>query len=543
MGDIRRCRRRSTLRPAFMLVTGADTPKKGLNMAKAPLVIGIDSSTTACKAIAWDRYGRAVAEGRAAYPMVSPQPSWREQNADRWWAGTCAALNEVFSQIDAGQVEALCITHQRESFVPVDRQARPLRNAILWLDERSRAEVTFMEQQLGGERLHRLTGKPPSMTQSLPKLLWLARHEPELVARTYKFLDVHAYHVYHLTGQYRTSLASADPLGLVDMAGQAWAAGLIQEAGFRPDQFCDLVSPGAIIGAVSPAAAAATGLPAGLPLVAGAGDGQCAGLGANAVTPGRAYLNLGTAVASGVFSADYLADRAFRTLCAPIPGAFFLETILRGGVFTVAWFVEKFAGDLGSTRLPLSPEELLEAAAARVPPGSLGLMLVPYWNSVMSPYWDAAASGITIGWNGSHGREHFFRAILEGIAFEERLVGDAVMAATGRPFQEYVTMGGGSRSTLWCQILADVTGVPLVRAATSEVTCLGAGILAAAAAGWYPDIPGAAAAMTGTTGRFNPHPDSQAIYDRLYREVYLPLFPTLQPLLDRLTGLTHDPEA
>ncbi|MFQ5859233.1 MAG: FGGY-family carbohydrate kinase, partial [Anaerolineae bacterium] len=229
----------------------------------------------------------------------------------------------------------------------------------------------------------------------------------------------------------------------------------------------------------------------------------------------------------------------FRTLYAPIAGRYFLETVIEGGTFTVGWFVEKFARDLRDRGGSLSPEEILEAAAAEVPPGSLGLMLVPYWNHAMTPYWDPAATGITIGWTGAHGREHFYRAILEGIAFEQRLVGDAMMAATDQRFEEYVVLGGGSRSRLWCQILADVTGVPIVRSATTEATCLGAAILAAAAAGWYPDAYAAADAMTATGERFTPDPETQAIYDRLYSEVYKPLFPALQPLIHRLSELTH----
>ncbi len=270
------------------------------------------------------------------------------------------------------------------------------------------------------------------------------------------------------------------------------------------DQFSELVEPGSVIGLVTPEAAQATGLPSGLPVVAGAGDGQCAGLGANATGDGRAYLNLGTAVVSGAMSKEYLTDRAFRTLYAPIAGSFFVEHVLRGGVFTIGWFVDKFAADLRNSWLPLSPEELLEAAAAKVPPGAAGLMLVPYWNNVMNPYWDPSASGIMIGWTGVHGREHFYRAILEGIAYEQRLVGDAMMAATGQRFTAYVTMGGGSRSTLWCQIVADVTGVPVLRSTSTEATCLGAGILAAAAMGWYGDVKQAADAMTGTAERFDP---------------------------------------
>lgn len=503
------------------------------------LVIGIDSSTTACKAIAWDRNGRAMAEGRASYPLLQPEPTWHEQDAEQWWDGICATLKELTSQIDVDHVDALGITHQRESFVPVDQEGRPIRNAILWADERSRAQVAFLEEEVGRDRVHRLTGKPPSMTQSLPKIIWLTQHEPDVVSRTHKFLDVHAFLVHRLTGAFRTSLACADPMGLIDMQADTWAEDLIEELGLRVDQFADLVPPGTVIGHVSDTAAAATGLPAGLPVVAGAGDGQCAGLGANATAEGRAYLNLGTAVVSGAISTDYLTDRAFRTLHAPLAGSYFLETVLRGGVFTVGWFVERFAGDLRDSWLPLSPEELLETAAAKVPPGSLGLMLVPYWNNVMNPYWDPSATGITIGWTGAHGREHFYRAILEGIAFEQRLVGDAVMDAMGQRFSEYVVMGGGSHSKLWCQIVADVTGVPIVRSTTAEATCLGAGILAAAAAGWYPDAESAADAMTGTAERFTPDPETQEVYEQLYREVYEPLFPAIQPLVDRLTELTH----
>lgn len=502
------------------------------------LVIGVDSSTTACKAIAWDRQGQAVAEGRATYSLLQPRPNWYEQDAEAWWDGLCAALESLLARIDVAQVDALCITHQRESFVPVDEKGRPLCNGILWLDERSRPQVAFLEERVGREHFHQITGKPLTTNPSVTKIAWLVQHEPELVARTDKFLDAHAFLVHRLTGAFRTSLASADPMGLVDMRTDAWAAEMIAEVGLRPDQFPNLTSPGEIISSVSERAAAATGLPAGLPVVAGAGDGQCAGLGANATGGGRASLNLGTAVVSGAVSADYFTDRAFRTLYAPIADKYFLETVIQGGAFTVSWFVDQFGGDLGDPGTA-TPEDALEAAVADVPPGSLGLVVVPYWNHAMTPYWDPAASGVTIGWTGAHGRAHFYRAIMEGIAFEQRLSGDGLAAAMGQSIGEYVALGGGSRSDLWCQIVADVTGVPVVRAATAEATCLGAGILAAVVVGWYPDLPTAADAMTGTAGRFEPDPATQAIYDRIYSEVYRPLFPTLQPLLHRLTDLAE----
>jgi len=503
------------------------------------LIISLDSSTTAVKAIAWNQQGQAIAEGRASYPLIQPHPTWYEQDAEEWWRGVCIALQQCIEQIDVAQVQALGITHQRETFVPVDREGQPIRNAITWLDERSRTQVAWLEDQFGRDALHQLSGKPPSMNPSLPKIVWLLEHEPEVVAQTHKFVDAHAFLVKRLTGHFRTSIASADPMGLVDMANENWAAELISELGLRVDQFPELVAPGEIIGEISAKAAGLTGLPAGLPVVAGAGDGQCAGLGANATGAGRSYLNMGTAVVSGVISHEYVADRAFRTLHAPLAGSYFLEHVLKGGVFMVGWFMEKFATDLRLSDLDVSVEEALEAEAAQVPPGALGLMLVPYWHNVMNPYWDPTASGITIGWTGAHGREHFYRAILEGIAFEQRLVGDAMMEATGQRFTEYVTMGGGSKSALWCQIMADVTGVSVVRSTTTEATCLGAAILAAAAVGWYPDAASAANAMTDVGQRFEPEPERQAFYTSLYEEVYQPLFPAVQRLTNRLTELTH----
>jgi xylulokinase len=503
----------------------------------ARLVIGVDSSTTACKAIAWDREGRALAEGRETYPLLQPRPNWYEQDAEAWWDGLCVALRALLTQVDTAQVDALCITHQRESFVPVDEQGRPLRNAILWLDERSREQVALLEKQIGRVPFHQATGKPLTTNPSVTKIAWLMQHEPDVVARTHKFLDAHAFLIHRLTGAFRTSIASADPMGLVDMqTTDNWAIGMIADLDLDPDQFPNLMLPGRVIGFVSEQASAATGLPAGLKVIAGAGDGQCAGLGANATGGGHASLNLGTAVVSGVVSADYFTDPAFRTLYAPIAGKYFLETVIQGGAFTVNWFVNAFGGDLSDSD---RPEDTLEAAAADVPPGSLGLVVVPYWNHAMTPYWDPAASGVTIGWTGAHGRAHFYRAILEGVAFEQRLLGEGLAAATGQAIDEYVALGGGSRSGLWCQIVADITGVPVVRAVTAEATCLGAGILAAVAAKWYLNATAAADAMTGTAGRFEPDPETHAVYERIYSEVYRPLFPTLQPLLHRLAELAE----
>jgi xylulokinase len=308
------------------------------------------------------------------------------------------------------------------------------------------------------------------------------------------------------------------------------------------EQLPEAFAPGETLGEMTQEAAAACGAPVGLPVVAGLGDGQAAGLGTNITRPGSAYLSLGTSVISGVYSEAYVAGRAFRTMNSGLPGAFLLETALMGGAYTINWFIEHFANatDLISGA---SAEAAFEAAIQQVPPGSLGLMLVPYWNSVLNPYWDAAASGIVVGWRGAHGRAHLYRSILEGIAFEQRLNTSGVESALGQAVESFIAVGGGAKSSAWLQIMADITGKPIYRSSTPEAAALGAGILAASAAGLYADAREAAQAMAHTeSAPFEPDPTRSAFYNCLYEQVYRHLFSALQPYLDRLTELTEGGE-
>lgn len=505
----------------------------------ADLVLGIDCSTTASKAVAWDRDGVAVAEGRAPLNLQTPRPGWGEQDARHWWDATVEATRAVTKRVNSRRVAAICVTHQRETFVPVDAIGDPLRNGILWLDERSRTQLAALDRQFGHDALHALSGRPPSMTQSLPKLVWLAEHEPDVIRSATRIVDVHSFLVHHLSGNWTTSLASADPMGIVDMRRGTWAADLIADIGLREEQFVTIAPPGTVIGAVTADAAAQTGLLSGTPVVAGAGDGQSASLGAGITGPGRAFVNLGTAVAGGALSDRYVIDRAFRTCVGPIPGTFVLESVLRGGTATVSWFMDHFA----DARLQGEAFDVYEREAATLHPGADGLMLVPYWNTVMNPYWDPAATGLVMGWTTAHRRHHLYRAILDGIAFEHRLAMEGIAAATGTQLTEHVILGGGSRSPLWRQIMADVLGAPVLRARSADATNLGAGVLAAWAAGWFSTPEDAARAMTGTTEVVQPRADEPAAYDRLYREVYVHLFPAIRGAMDRLTELTASLDA
>jgi len=507
---------------------------------KSDLVIGVDCSTTATKAIAWGLDGQPAAAGRCDHAVAQPRPGWHEQSADDWWRALFVALREVTAQVDARRVAGLAIAHQRETFVPVDAAGQPLRDAILWMDDRAATLLPEIEAAIGGDRFHRITGKRLSRNLTIAKIRWLRQHEPVVFPAARWHFDTHAYLVHRLTGQAATSWGSADPTGLFDMQAHVWHADLLRVAGVSAEQLPALHPPGALIGHVTREAAAACGLPAGLPIFAGLGDGQAAGLGAGVAGYGPAYLSLGTSVILGAHADAYLADRAFRTTTSGIPGACLLETALMGGTYTVSWFLEKF-GQTCQVSENGTGLDMWEAAAAELPPGAYGLMLVPYWNSVLSPHWDALASGIVVGWRGAHGPAHLYRAILEGIAFEQRLCIEGIEGATGEPITGLIVMGGGSRSAFWRQMIADVTGKPVQRSRTTEAAALGAGILAAAGAGLFAGVREAAAAMTGLeSGAETPDPARRRLYSQLYTEVYRGLFPALRPALDRLAELAGE---
>jgi sugar (pentulose or hexulose) kinase len=504
----------------------------------SPLVLGIDASTTACKAVVWNLKGQVMAEGRASLAMLQSRPLWHEQPAQSWWDALAAAVREALAPSPglSKRLAALCIAPQRETFVPVDERGIPLRPALLWMDERCKSLLPTIDAQYGADRLHRESGKPLSGNLSLGKILWLRKYEPETFTQTALYLDVAGFLIRALTGEAHTGTGCVDPMGLFDMRSGAWNEPLLAYLGITTDQLPLAFHPGAVLGQVTRLAAAASGLPVGLPVVAGVGDGQSGGLGVGVVHPGMAYLNLGTAVVAGSHATSFLTSRAFRTTFGGVPGSYNLETVLLGGTYTIDWFLDRFLAGVAPS--PLRVEDY-DAALDEVPAGAEGLLLVPYWNSAMNPYWDAGASGIVVGWRGIHRPEHLYRAILEGIAFEQRLHTEGVEAALGSTIDRYVAMGGGARSARWCQIIADVTGKLVYRAGTMEAAALGAGILAAVGAGCFPDVAGAVEAMvTVDEASFVPDAARHAFYSRIYRDVYQPLFPTLQPYLDRLTTLT-----
>lgn len=355
-------------------------------------------------------------------------------------------------------------------------------------------------------------------------------------------MDVHAFLVHRMTGHWRTSWATADPLGLVDMESFDYSDELLDMVDLSREQMRELYAPGDVIGELRDDVAREVGLPAGLPIISGVGDGQAAGLGTNITEPGGAYLNLGTGVVSGMYSESYRWGNEYRVLSGPIPKTYTLETLLAAGNFTVNWFVENFGGipaeELG---LELSAEQILEAAAARLEPGSEGLFAVPYWNNALTPHWDFDARGIMVGWTENHSKAHAYRAILEGIAFEQRLMTDSAEKSLEESVEHVSALGGGSQSALWYQVIADIMQRPVSATREAESTCLGAGMLAAAC-GMHGSIREAAGAMSDTGARYEPDEGRVARYEKLY-DVYKELYPSLRSLFPKLTDALKDGSA
>jgi len=489
------------------------------------LVIGIDSSTTATKAIAWDRTGAPVAEGRAAIPLAQPRPRYFEQDPDDWWRSASLALRELTAKVEPARVAGVAISNQRETFGLFGEDGEPIRPAIVWLDERAMDQMRRFGASFGADKIHAISGKPVDITPCVYRMVWLRENEPHHLDRAAYVSEVHGYLCFRLTGRWITSTASADPLGVLDMERLVWSEDILAAAEVPIDKMLALVHPGALIGTVTETAAQATGLPLGTPVFAAGGDGQCAGTGVDFLQSGRAYINLGTAVVSGTYSERYVFDAAFRTETAIADRGYIVETCLRSGTFLVDWLSRELMG--------IEPErelvalKALEAEAAASPVGANGVILVPYWEGCMTPHWDASARGVIAGLSGSTRRGDLYRAMLEGVVLEQALASRRLEAGSGQTIDHYVAVGGGTASNLWMQILADAAGVPVHRSTSKEASSLGAAIAAATGCGWFRSFAEASAAMAGHIDRtFEPRPREQAAYARL-GEIYDQLWPAL----------------
>lgn len=483
---------------------------------KNRLVIGLDSSTQSTKAIAWSMGGELVAEGRADIPMSTPRPGNFEQEPDHWWAAACTALKALCAQIDSRLVDGLAISNQRETMGYFKHDLSPAHPAIVWLDNRSVAEVEELANMIGETRFHEITGKPKDVTPGHSRILWLKKNRPEVMLRAPKIYDVNAYLTFRLTGEAVTSWASADPSGVFNIEKKQWSSTVLVAIGVGADQFARTVAPGKLVGRILPRAAQQTGLPGGTNVYAGGGDGQCAALGVNALGKGRVYLNLGTAIVMGSWSQTTQISKAWRTLTSPTGTGFILEGVMRSGTFFIDWFVDNYV----VKNADRATHEALQTAAQALPIGTDGLLVCPFLTGCMNPFWDMNARAAFFGVSSDHYGLHLYRGAMEALTGEiARTI--SVMRGKGLAINEIIAVGGGANSPLWRQMLVDATNLPMTLSKSLEASSLGAGMIAAVGAGWFDSFEQAAEVMsaTGESFRANPvaHKDWQALLDRQQR--------------------------
>ncbi|MHA6644063.1 xylulokinase [Mesorhizobium sp. A623] len=477
------------------------------------LVVGLDSSTQSCKAIAWSSDGKAVAEGRAPLELAKLRPDFVEQEVADWWQAAHTALQQVTSAVDPKRIAAIAISNQRETVALIDAEGKPIGPASVWLDERAAGLVDRFADEFGRERLHTITGKPIDVTPVVYRLKWLRENEPTRLDRAAKILDVHGYLTMQLTGTPSASWTSADPFGIFDISRKEWSRPILDALGIDPAQLPGVVRTGTKVGTVDAAAAAATGLIEGTPVIAGGGDGQCAGLGANAVRDGVVYFNLGTAIIAGMWSPNPVIGPYWRTMTSPTGDGYFLEAVQRAGTYFVNWFVDMFAGG----RADPSIFERLEHEAAAVPIGSDGLLAGTTLVGCMDPHWDMNARASFIGMHPSHTLGHFYRAGLEAITLQSARALEE-MRRQGLSPSRIVAIGGGAASPLWTAMVADSTGIPVQKGQSAEASSLGAAISAAVGIGWFDSFEKAADAMTSVAETIAPDLSTREAWASLSRK-------------------------
>lgn len=513
-------------------------PPEATDPAAADLVLALDSGSQSSRALLFDRDGQVVSQASSQHqPMRYPSPGAVEQDPRDIRSCLFAAIARCLQDWggDPSRIAAAALTTQRGTYLALDADGNPLSDAVSWLDRRTASVGS--EPSLMLRVLLRVLGEdaliPRLMARSMPRQ-WRDR-DPDLLQRLHWIAPLEAWLNHQLCG--RMALAPGGLAGIlpVDVKKRRWAGSqvLYRLLGFQRRWLPEIVEAGERIGVLSEAAAAATGLPEGLPLIACGGDKQseALGVGVRASSPELAVVSLGTASSIAVASTTPRASSSYEwlTIAAAEPGSWQLEYMVFRGFWTVRWFARELASDLRqrAEQEGVPVEALLEEEACIAPPGSDGLVIWPRWSpSLQQP----AETGVVLGLREVHTRGHLYRALLEGIAFDLRHGAELLQRVSGTRLSELRVGGGGSQSDLAVQIIADVLDLPVRRPASVELSARGAAIVAAAGSGLHPSVDAAVAAMVPDSPVLFPDPTRVATYNRLYREVY-------EPGLDEMRGL------
>jgi len=512
-------------------------------------LLAIDNGTQSVRALIFDLRGALVAKSQVYIePYFSTQPGWAEQNPDYYWDALCQACQELWpkSPVPREAIAGVALTTQRSTVINVDKEGKPLRPAIVWLDQRR----TEGQPPLGG--LWGLAFKLARMTDTIAYIQaeaeanWLRTHQHDIWASTHKYLYLSGYLTYRLTGRFVDSVGCQVGFMPFDYKKLRWAANWDwkwQVVPMAREMLPDLAPPATQLGEISAAASAATGIPAGLPMIAAAADKACEVIGAGSLAPHVGCISYGTTATITNTQHRYVEPiPLIPPFPSAVPNAYSLEVQIYRGFWMVSWFKKEF----GQRELQLAeeqgipPEKLLDDLVAAVPPGAQGLVLQPYWSpglKVPGP----EAKGAVVGFGDIHTRAHLYRAILEGLAYGLREGKERLERRIGHPITELRVSGGGSQSDVVMQLSADIFGLPAIRPHVFETSGLGAAIDAAVGLKLHPDFDTAVREMTRVGRIFDPDPQARDLYDNLYRRVYLKLYDRLKPLYKEIREITGYP--
>lgn len=485
--------------------------------------LGIDVSTTATKALLIDTAGAVISVAATEYNFETPHPLWSEQSPEVWWDGTQKSIRSLLqqSQVEPSQIEALGLTGQMHGLVLLDKQGEVLRPCILWNDQRTQDQCDEIHRLLGRENFLQVTGNPALTGFTLPKLLWVKDNEPQLFARISHVLLPKDYIRYRLTSTFAMDRADGSGTVLMDLRARAWSQEIVKALDIPFEWLPPLYEGPELTGWISAEAAQATGLRPGTPVVAGGGDQAATAVGVGAVREGIVSLALGT---SGVVFATtnhpfIESEGRLHAFCHSVPDRWHLMGVMLSAAGSLRWYRDTFS--------PQVPYDTLLAPCADIPAGAGGLLFLPYLTGERTPHPDPLARAAFVGLTIRHSLPHLTRAVLEGVAFGLRDSFELMKASGLEKIEQVRVSGGGARSQLWLQILADVFAAELATVSTSEGAAYGAALLAGVGVGAWQDIDAACEKAVQVTGRVSPVASQVNLYNRVYQN-YRELYPALK---------------
>jgi xylulokinase len=494
------------------------------------MLLGIDLSTTGAKALLIDSDGRVVSSATTPLSLSTPFPLWSEQDPSEWWTATTNSISQALASANTSgdDVAAIGLTGQMHGLVLLNTDGEVLRPAILWNDQRCGAECDDIRARVSLKELVRITGNDALTGFTAPKILWVETHEPEIYRRTRHVLLPKDYIRFKLTGTLAMDKADGSGTMLFDLRERTWSSQILKVLNISPDWLPQTFEGHEITGEVTHEAAALTGLRAGTPVVAGGGDQSAQAIGTGVVRPGTMALTLGTSgvVFAATESPLIEPEGRLHAFCHAVAGRWHLMGVMLSAAGSLQWYRDKLASDR-------SFAEVVEEAA-RAPAGSEGLIFLPYLSGERTPHPDPLARGAWIGLTTRHGQPHLTRSILEGVAFGIKdmfcLMRDAGLGS----IDEVRVSGGGVKSMLWRQILADTLDAELVAVSTTEGAAFGAALLAGVGVGVWSDVDAACAQTIFISDRVTPNKETTKVYDSLY-EQYKRLYPILKPVFHDLS--------